>query len=293
MKLQFKSSTADLAELYDYFIFDIWGVLHDGLSAYKGAIEALRFLKNKNKKICLLSNAPRRAYKASKFLEKIGISRDLYDFILTSGEAAYLDLQHNQQSNFVNFGPSYIYIGPQKDIELLEGLNYFKSEELTKADFALTTGFDYDNSKIEEKLPLAKECLKNNLPLICVNPDLIVVRQSGQEVICAGALAREYEKMDGKVHYYGKPFQKVYEIVYQFFAKDNHDIAKHKIIAIGDGIETDIKGARDFGIDMALVTGGILCNQLGVKYGEQCEGKKLLEICNHYGIFPTFVIPKI
>lgn len=275
--------------LYDYFILDIWGVLHDGYKAYPGVVATMSFLRQQNKKICLLSNAPRRSFKVAAILAEFGITSDLYDFILTSGEVTFLDLKKNQEEGFKNFGKNYFYIGPKKDIDLLEGLNYERVSEAAKANFALTTGFEVESSSLEEKLPQALEAKKYNLPMICVNPDLVVVRQSGNEMICAGTLAREYEKINGTVFYYGKPFPAVYKMMHQLF----HLPQKKKILAIGDGLETDIKGAVDFGIDSTLVTGGILANQLKISFWQNADEKKLEAICSTYKIFPKFVIPNL
>lgn len=283
------SGLKEIANHYDYFAFDVWGVLHDGSAAYPNVIETLEFLRSQNKKICMLSNAPRRSKKVEGVLENLGITKHLYDFILTSGEAAFHDLKKNQDHGFKNFGKNYFYIGPKKDIDLLDGLNYVKVDEASKADFAITTGFDGDTSTLEEKMPEARDAIKHNLPLICVNPDLIVVKQNGHEMICAGALAREYEKMNGKVFYYGKPFSAVYKMVCEIF--NNPETSK--IIAIGDGLETDIKGANDFGIDNVLITGGILANSLGIKYWQDAELGKLEKICNHFETFPKFVISNL
>jgi HAD superfamily hydrolase (TIGR01459 family) len=292
--MEFKFKITELTDFYDYFVFDVWGVLHDGSAAYDGVVKALSFLKSRNKKIYFLSNAPRRASKVAAFLGGLGIGDNLYDFILTSGEAAYLELKQNQDDNFKIFGRKYFYIGPKKDIDLLACLEYSMTNDPSQANFAITTGFDGDNSKLEEKLPFIKEAKKYDLPLICVNPDLIIVKQSGLEVICAGLLAREYEKIGGQTHYYGKPFNKVYQMLYDIISKDQQvQISKKKILAIGDGMETDVKGAKDFGIDSALVTGGILCNQLGVKYGQVANKEKLSAICEAYGFFPEFVVPAL
>lgn len=292
--MEFKFKITDLADFYDHFFIDVWGVLHDGSTAYEGVTSTLRQLRAKNKKIYLLSNAPRRAYKVTDFLGKLGITNDLYDFILTSGEATYLDLKQNQEQNFKTFGQKYFYIGPKKDIDLLSGLNYQITDQPSKADFAITTGFDHSHSKLEEKLPEIKAARKYNLPLICVNPDIIIVRQNGFEEICAGLLAQEYEKIGGKTHYYGKPFSKVYQVLYQLMNNSHTNlISKRKILAIGDGMETDIKGAKNFGIDSALVTGGILCNQLEVKYGQTADPDAVLSICKNYRFYPEFVVPAL
>lgn len=279
------NSIKEISDSYQYFVFDVWGVIHDGVSAYPGVLEALQFLKKSGKNICFLSNAPRRAYKVAEVLRRYGITEEIYDFILTSGEAFYLDLKHNQK----NLGKKYFYIGPKKDLDLLDGLDYERVLEASKADFVVSTGFDNDDSTLTEKLPQALEAVKHNLPMFCVNPDLIVVKKDGKEMICAGALAKEYERLGGQVVYYGKPFATVYKMTCEFFRNSENN----KVIAIGDGLETDIKGATDYGIDSVLVTGGILVNELGINYAENADISRLGAICNRYGIHPQFVISNL
>lgn len=287
--MKFQKGIQDFSANYEYFIFDLWGVIHDGIHAYDGVTEAIALLHKQGKKICFLSNAPRRASKVASILEKFGITPNMYEFIITSGEATFYDLQKNQQNNFASFGKNYFYIGPKKDIDLLHGLDYQKTDNVATANFAVATGFDDETSVLQEKLPQLIAAKKYNLPLICVNPDLLVVRKNGSEMICAGVLAAEYEKMGGKVFYYGKPFSAVYEMTAKFF----NNPSKNKMIAIGDGMETDIKGAVDFGIDSVLVTGGILCNKLGVRYGEEANHSKVEAICESYKIFPKYIIPNL
>jgi HAD superfamily hydrolase (TIGR01459 family) len=287
--MKYIDGIAEIVEKYDYFIFDVWGVVHDGSILYPQALETFQYLKKIGKKICFLSNAPRRASKVEKTLNDFGITKDLYEFILTSGESSYIDLMQNQKNNFTNFGKNYFYIGPHKDLDLLDGLDYSRVENPSKADFAITTGFDGEHSKISEKLPLAIQANEFKLPMLCVNPDLIVVKQNGVEMICAGALALEYQKIGGTVYYYGKPFPKVYQMVLEKFLIPN----ENKVIAIGDGLETDIKGASDFGIDSVLVTGGILSKELGIKFWQVAEDEKLNKICNNYKIFPNYIISNL
>lgn len=273
--MQFKNDLRDLADQYDYFIFDIWGVIHDGSSVYPGAVETIKFLRGKNKKICFLSNAPRRAEKVAAALNKFGITPDLYDFVLSSGEATFLAMQNSAHSS-----KKYFYIGPEKDIDLLEGLDYEITDDASKASFVIATGFDKEDSIVAEKMLQLLEAKKYDLPLICVNPDLIVVKQDGREQLCAGVIAHEYEKLGGKVSYYGKPFPEVYKMVLQIFGVSE----KTRMVAIGDGLHTDIKGAVDFGIDNVLVTNGILKNP---------DPEGLAAICDSMKIYPQFVIKKI
>ena len=252
-------------------------------------VEAIAFLRKKNKKICFLSNAPRRAVKVAAVLQGYGITPDLYDFILTSGEAAYLDLEKNQKNGFKDFGQNYLYIGPEKDLDLLNGLDYKRVEKAADANVAIVTGFDGDYSTLEEKLPQIIDAKNFNLPMICVNPDLLVIKQSGLELLCAGVIAEEYKKMGGQVSYYGKPYETVYKMVCEIF--NNQDTSK--FLAIGDALETDIKGATNFGIDSVLITGGILSNILGVKYGQVADKTKLEAVCKKHQLSPKFVIPSL
>lgn len=283
--MKFLSDFKEIAQNYQYFLFDVWGVIHDGISAYPNAVETILWLKNHDKNICFLSNAPRRAFKVEEVLKNYGIERDFYDFIITSGEATYLALQEKNQ-----FGQNYFYIGPQKDIDLLENSNYNIVKEAKSANFAIATGFDGQNSTLEEKLPQIQAAISAKLPLICVNPDMIVIRKNGDEMICAGLIAKTYQELGGEVIYYGKPYQAVYDIVCKKFGQN---IDKNDILAIGDGLETDIKGANSYGIDSILVTSGILSNKLGIKYGEQADEAKLQEICNAQGSFPEYVITNL
>ncbi len=287
--MQFISSIKEISNSYDYFIFDVWGVIHDGSKAYEGAIEAISFLRQQGKKICFLSNAPRRASKVEQMLKNFGITSNLYDFVLSSGEATFLDLKKNQENDFKDFGKNYFYIGPEKDIDLLDNLAYQKVDSASQANFALTTGFNDETSTLEEKLPQALEAKKYNLPMICVNPDMIVVKQNGTSMICAGTLAHHYQKIGGQVIYYGKPFLSVYKMVCEIF---NHP-ENEKLLMVGDGIETDIKGANDFAIDSLLVTGGILSSQLKINYQQNADESKLEEIFYQHQTFPKFIISNL
>lgn len=277
----FHKDITPIIDNYDYFLLDLWGVIHDGTKTYPGVIERLQYLKQMGKKVCFLSNAPRRAKKVAELLERLGISKDLYDFILTSGEATFSHIADLKKSGL------YYYIGPDKDADLLdELLHYKKTDDASKADFAIITGFDDGNYDIAHKMPQLLEAKKNNLELICANPDLTVVKQTGEELLCAGILANEYKKLGGKVVYFGKPYDFVYERVFSLFSIDNMT----KVLAVGDGIETDILGANRAKIDSAFIAGGILANELKIKHGQLPQKDLMQVICDKYQAYPTFII---
>jgi HAD superfamily hydrolase (TIGR01450 family) len=138
-------------------------------------------------------------------------------------------------------------------------------------------------------MPQALEAKKHNLKMICVNPDMIVVKQNGIEMICAGTLAQEYQKIGGEVIFYGKPFLSVYKMVCEIFNNPENK----KILMIGDGLETDIKGAKNFVIDSLLVTGGILSKSLNINYEQTADVTKLETICSQFQLSPKFVISNL
>lgn len=276
----FKDNLLEIYQDYTHFIIDIWGVIHDGTEIYPGVIKNLQKIRETGKKICFLSNAPRRSIKAEILLNNFGITKDLYDFVLTSGEATYLYLQENQ-----NLDRKYFYMGPDKDLDLLDGLDY-QMTKMSESKFIINTGLGDDFLTVESRQKDLEGGIKYNLPMICVNPDLIVVKQSGLTILCAGLLARKYQEMGGEVMYFGKPYKPVYDKVKKIFNAKQDD----KFLAIGDGIETDIKGANDNNIDSVLIAGGILGKKLNVKYRQLPKLEDMKEVCKEYDIRPKFVI---
>lgn len=267
---------------YDYYILDIWGVIHDGDKLYPSVLEKLELLRKHNKNICFLSNAPRRAQNVEKILNNLGVTNNYYDFIMSSGEAIFMSLE-----NYFKEG-KYYYLGPKKDQDLLNGKNGFtQSQNLEEADFVIVTGFVNDiTPNIEEEFKILDKIHSYNLPMICANPDIIVIKQDGRELFCAGLIAKKYSEIGGKVLYFGKPYKTVYDVVMQKYnLKD-----KSKILAIGDGVETDILGANNFNIDCALVTGGILSNELNVKYGEIADITQVKILLDKYKVNPTYLL---
>jgi HAD superfamily hydrolase (TIGR01459 family) len=284
--MKFLSSIASIAEKYDAFLLDLWGVIHDGQQLYPNVKECLINLHKKDKKIVLLSNAPRRSLIVQQALEAMGISHDMYEAIVTSGETAYHCLAHPESSFFKPRGKKYIYIGLEKDRRILNGLHYEEAEHPEFAQFILLAHSFYDNQPIGELMPILEQCLALGLPLLCINPDKEVVRLGGERVYCAGLIAEKYRMMGGEVIYFGKPHRAVYEACMQVLP----GIEKSRIMAIGDGLKTDIEGAKKSGIDCTLVTGGVLKDTVGKPedkgYADKC--KSLFEQEN---ISPDMVVP--
>jgi HAD superfamily hydrolase (TIGR01459 family) len=239
MKTKLIKGLSQVQEKYDTFFIDLWGVVHNGIKVYPGAIEALENLNNLKKRFVLMSNAPRPSKNVENFLLKIKMKKNLIKNIFTSGEAALKSLQNN------TYGKYFYHLGPQRDNSLFEGLEKNK-KKLDKADFILCTGF-LDN--YEDSLEYYKSFLKKytHLKMVCTNPDLIVQRGLKKEY-CAGKLAEIFKELGGKVIYFGKPYPEIY----------NFCIRKNETtLVIGDNIRTDIKGANNMKLDSLLITGGV------------------------------------
>ena len=260
---------------YDAFIVDLWGVIHDGVATYPRVKETLQHLQNEGKTVVFLSNAPRRSHKVINALTSLGIDRLLYHDVISSGEA-FFDYAASHP-----LGSQYLYIGPERDAGELDGLSYIRTEDASIASFALVTGFDQDSSTIEEKQPQLQAAITYHLPLYCINPDKIIVRISGEKALCAGVIAETYTAMGGVSHYFGKPYPAVYESCMRLLSTFD----KKRIAAIGDSLDTDIKGANSVGIDSVLITGGILKAMVGE------DKAKLEKFCATHDISPKMALP--
>lgn len=254
---------APVAEGYDGFVLDLWGVVHDGVKPYPGAVDCLARLKAMGRRSVLLSNAPRRAHAAQAAMRAMGIADDLYDGILTSGEAVHLALRDRADPWFAALGPRVFHLGPERDRNVIEGLPLQRVAAPAEADFVLNTGPDDHQAgqAVEDFAPVLEACRAAALPMICANPDLEVIR-GGVRVICAGALAQRYAAMGGAVRSLGKPDPAIYPSVFAMLG-----LPPSRIMAVGDALRTDIAGAAAVGIASAWVLGGIHAEELGLEEG--------------------------
>ena len=229
---------SEIYKLYDTYIIDLWGVMHNGIKLNPGAVEVIENLDKKNKRIVFLSNAPRPCKGVIKFLRKMKMDEKFLKNVLTSGEAAIDSLKKNK------FGVNFFHLGPERDKPLFEGLEKNKTT-IEKCDFILCTGL-FDKN---QDLNFYKNLFKGNTSkkLICTNPDLIV--HKGNEVeYCAGKIAEIYNSLGGEVVYFGKPHKEVYDLILK---------EKEKNLIIGDNLNTDIRGANNLLLDSLFITNGV------------------------------------
>ncbi len=249
-----------VAPRYDAVICDVWGVIHNGVAAYRTACDALENFRKARGPVLLLSNAPRPHSSIQPQLDRFGVARAAYDAILTSGDATRAELMRRTAARP---GLPVLHIGPERDAALFDGIAFARAD-IADAELVLCSGlYDDDTETPDDYTDLLKAMRARDLTMICANPDLQVERGS-QILYCAGALAAAYEKLGGKVIYYGKPHRPVYDqALERLDAIAGRALERARVLAIGDGLKTDIRGANDFAIPALLVTGGLHAADFG------------------------------
>ncbi|KAA5605939.1 TIGR01459 family HAD-type hydrolase [Roseospira marina] len=280
----------DLCADRDGLIIDLWGVLHDGSTAYPGVAEALAAIRAAGKRTLLLTNAPRLSAPLIATMDGMGLPRDLYDGILSSGDAVHAELQTRTDPAFAALGPRCWHLGPARDRSVFEGLDAITVVDTPEdADFVLNTGpwsFDETVADYEDRLT---RCRARDLPMVCANPDREVIRE-GRKVICAGALAVRYTDLGGTVIERGKPDPAIYDRVLERLGITD----RARVLAVGDGLQTDIKGAAAAGIDAVFVAGGLYAAPLGLTaYGERPDPARVAALCAAEGQAPLAAIPAL
>ena len=290
MTIDILPGIAAIAEAYDGFVLDLWGVIHDGHKPYPDAVDCLARLhdarQGTGKRIVMLSNAPRRAAGVIEAMVGMGIDRGLYDDVVTSGELTWQALKSRADPWHAALGRRFLHIGPARDHGLFEGLDLERVGKAEDADFIVNTGPWRDEEQLEDYVPLLHACAKLSLPMICANPDLEVIR-GGARIICAGTLAAYYESLGGMVRYHGKPYPEAYDACLATMGLSD----RARIVAVGDSLITDIKGANAAGIDTLLVTSGIHAEELGLAYGDHPDPVRLEQACARHGVCPKAAIP--
>jgi len=258
MSVHLIAGLRELAPRYEGFILDLWGVIHDGVAPIPGTIDCLRSLIAGGKRIVLLSNAPRRADDVVRRITAVGVPAGLYHHVMSSGEETWQHLKRRDDLFYAALGRRCLHIGSERDLEIREGLDLDYVEVPEEAEFILNTGPAGWDDRIEDYEPLLRKAIGRSLPMVCANPDLVVMRGSTLH-LCAGALAKWYEEAGGQVRWHGKPFRSVYDSCLALLGIAD----RSRILAVGDSLRTDIAGAAGAEIDSLLIAGGIHAEEFG------------------------------
>lgn len=239
----------DLTDGYDAIFCDVWGVLHNGEVAFAPAVAALKRARAKGLTVVLVTNAPRPYPSVIAQMTLLGVPEDAYDRVVTSGDVT---------RDLIIEGPRKVFhIGSERELAIYEGLDVEIVEEFEASGVVCTGLYDDETETPENYTELLQRLRSRNLPFICANPDIMVER--GPRLIwCAGALARDYGQLGGRTLIAGKPHRPIYEAASKAVEEvRGHAVDRKRILGIGDGVLTDVKGAADYGLDVLYISGGV------------------------------------
>lgn len=270
-------SLTDLGDKYDVILSDVWGVLHNGVNVYENAPKVLSALRDAGKTVILITNSPRRKQGVAAQLEMLGVPPEAYDDIVTSGDLTRHLIKQVPKNIF--------FLGPDRDLQLLDGLDVTRVEA-DKAEAVVCTGmFNDEVEKPEDYLDMLTEFNARNLPFVCANPDLIVER-GDRMIACAGAVAEVYKTLGGEVYVAGKPHSPMYQTAIEIASGLRGEIDKSRVVAIGDGMPTDVKGAINYGLDLVFIAHGIHIQEYVA--GSDIDEFKLSGFLAKQGVRPNY-----
>ena len=249
-------SITDIVSLYDVFILDQWGVMHDGYKGYDHAINSVEKLIKENKKLIIISNSSKRKTSSISRLKSLGFDKNHFIEVMTSGEMIWQEIE----TSIYKYGNDlkncfHIYDKSKEDgLEFRNGLEKFNFvSNISEANFILACT-PFENTEPIDYIPILKDAVDMNLLMFCANPDFVTIEKNNDKnMYCMGTIADLYDHMGGRVVILGKPSKEIYKVS----CKKIEDFNKSKIVAIGDSLDHDILGANNFNIDSVLISSGI------------------------------------
>lgn len=280
------SGLRDLAERFDGFIVDLWGCLHNGVAPFEGVVDGLQRLRAAGKRVVVLSNAPRRAAAVAAGMARLGIDPALVDHVHCSGESTWQALAARRDAWHRELGDRAFHIGPERDLSLFEGNGVAREMDLDCATFMLATGPNADDLDVAAHIGILEAAQARGLPLLCANPDHEVIR-GADRLVCAGAIAARYAALGGDVGYHGKPWPAVYAESLGLLGVAD----RARVVAIGDGLRTDIAGAAAAGLASAFIPGGVHGESLSIVMGGLPKSADLARLLRGEAS-PSYVLPR-
>ncbi len=275
----------ELMDSYDGFIMDQWGVLHDGMKPYPGALDVLAQLKAHKKQVVILSNSGKRGDYNKTRMKELGFKPTTFKSVVSAGEVTWQGLNERNDGIFDGLGDNVYLINRGGDRQLLHGLDLNVVNDVDDADFILITGVDAPQKTIEDYEPVLRKAVTKGLPAICANPDIVTV--FGKErAMGPGAVAMRYSEFGGVAHFIGKPHKPIFRHCINLF----EDVMPARILVIGDSLYHDIAGGMAVDLDTAFVTTGIHTNAFKPEYNLDQKQKNMEQLVQNYGARPKWVL---
>ncbi len=277
------ASLKALTNRYRVLLCDVWGVIHNGVTAFPEAVAALDAARARGVVVIIITNAPRSRDGVITQLATLRVPETAWDRVVTSGDVT---------RELIRSGPRKVFhIGPVRDYPIYDGLDIKLVEEF-EASSVVCTSLSCDEIKTpDDYTEMLRRLRARDLPLICANPD-IAVEYGNHLIWCAGALASDYGQLGGRTLFAGKPHRPIYEAALQAASEVlGHDVSKSEALAIGDNMVTDVKGAIDNGIDALYISGGIHACDYGERYDP--DPVRLAKFFDKHGYAPVATIPRL
>lgn len=273
------TSIAPFAKTSDLWFVDIWGVMHNGMRPFASSVAACQAFRKQGGTALLVTNSPRPSDNVGRQLDGLGVPRDAYDGIVSSG-----DVSRGLIEEWA--GHPILHIGPERDRATFAGLRAEPGASVEDAEVAVCTGlYDDETETPEHYSQLLEDLRRRNVPMICANPD-IKVERGGRIVYCAGAIAAAYVALGGTVSYSGKPYRPIYDVALRTGSNlRGLPVSKERVLSIGDGVATDIAGAADFGIRSVFIASGVDVNS-----GEEIADAAQRLFASRNGAMPVAVM---
>jgi HAD superfamily hydrolase (TIGR01459 family) len=268
---------------YKAILSDVWGVVHNGVRSSPEACAALARARSKGLAVVLITNAPRLRREIEAQLRSLGVPPETYDELVTSGDVT---------RDLIAAGPRRVFhLGPDRDMTIYEGLGVEMVDEF-EANSVVCTGLFNDEAETpDDYAEMLRRLRSRDLPFICANPD-IVVERGDKLVWCAGALARDYGQLGGRTLIAGKPHRPIYDAALKAAGRIlGRDVERAEVLAIGDGVMTDVKGAEQAGLDVLYVSAGIHAREYGETHEPDLD--RLAAFLDKHGQHPVAVIPRL
>ncbi len=284
---RFPAGLSAVAGKYDGFLLDQWGVLHDGTTAYPGAVDCLERLRAAGKTIIILSNSGRRGRENEAVLAGMGFGRELYHHIVSAGDDAHEALLRRDEPAYRDLGERCLLIARPGEEYLAEGLGLSLTSDPDAADFILNLTFDPERQPLPGWRPLLERGAARGIPMICGNPDRHRVHASGRLHEAPGLLALAYEELGGRVQYHGKPYPRIYRSCCGIMG-----LPPEKVLAVGDSLAHDVAGAANAGIGACFIAGGIHKDELVWPDGDTPEAESCFALFARDDQHPRYCIPR-
>lgn len=278
------ASLADLAGCYDALYCDLWGCLHNGLAPYPAAVAALQAFRAAGGTVILMTNAPRPGVEVAAHLAGMGAPRDCYDAIVSSGDAAVAEVASGR------YGRRVEHVGPERDLPFFHGLDVARVSRDEAESVVLTGLYDDETESPEDYADAIADWVARKLPVICANPDIVVDR-GDKRLWCAGAVAEAFARAGGNPVYTGKPHPPIYRLAADRLREARGEGA-HRILAVGDGIATDVLGGAGQSVDTVFVTGG-LAAELVSDDPDHPVPERLARFLAQAPVQPTYVMGRL